>query len=642
MAFGGGNFTTNCLDDIPFKLGPKFIPPTKVVLPPEFQHSYQSKCLNAEYTFEVEEAVLKWSAEKERQRLESEAAKLRQPMPESPEDSDDETGQEEPIYENTNSGNGAPVYENPSMLIPQPAPRPAVRRKPKEDYVNMTLPNPLIANISNDILQPTVTYSSDESDEKSNATGQKQTTSNIDLTWFEKEDDPFNNLELQTINVMDELASVLEETKKSSPVPNNSSQNMSDKSEGIDESKIPSHTMGNLVNISDEQEKNDDEARSESPEYENIVIKMMDLKVRANGGPVNPANNAGLSDLSDLPPVPPRRDLVGNGQPLPPIGHSTSEPSFSGSSNMNIVNASASSDSISDQNSKNQSGMNRLSQTEEGSKLSGRRMPLPKPPRTFTYSRHELDESINADEDIASIHVNVSEPNYNNTSQVNIGNNLHVQFTNSDNSCSDQSVRHSSEDLTFVQHHFGSELSSNSPGVKDNGRPHPVPRKPPAPPPRPSSQQSWNRYSPLPPAGSGSKSNQSSSEYNISPSPREDKNIDLYNQLSLEAQSSVEKLVTMGFPKDRVVRAVDKLGRDEKEVVEYLCLVDQLIEKGYSVCLAETALLMFRNSIHQACAYLELFTQMQELGFNGEKIKEALVNTNNDREKTLDILTASS
>lgn len=46
--------------------------------------------------------------------------------------------------------------------------------------------------------------------------------------------------------------------------------------------------------------------------------------------------------------------------------------------------------------------------------------------------------------------------------------------------------------------------------------------------------------------------------------------------------------------------------------------------------------------LFQASTYLELFTQLQELGFNGEKIQEALVNTNNDREKTLDILTASS
>jgi len=27
---GGGTFSSNCLDDVPFKLGPKFIPPTKV------------------------------------------------------------------------------------------------------------------------------------------------------------------------------------------------------------------------------------------------------------------------------------------------------------------------------------------------------------------------------------------------------------------------------------------------------------------------------------------------------------------------------------------------------------------------------------------------------------------------------------
>lgn len=97
----------------------------------------------------------------------------------------------------------------------------------------------------------------------------------------------------------------------------------------------------------------------------------------------------------------------------------------------------------------------------------------------------------------------------------------------------------------------------------------------------------------------------------------------------------------MGFPKEAVIRAVSKIGNDEKEVVEYLCLVDQLKEKGYSSILAETALLLFHNNMQQASTYLELFTQLQELGFNGEKIQQALVETKNDREKTIDILTAS-
>ena len=52
--------------------------------------------------------------------------------------------------------------------------------------------------------------------------------------------------------------------------------------------------------------------------------------------------------------------------------------------------------------------------------------------------------------------------------------------------------------------------------------------------------------------------------------------------------------------------------------------------------------MLWQCFVFQASSYLELFSQLQELGFNGEKIKEALVKTNIDREQTLDILTATS
>ena len=59
-------------------------------------------------------------------------------------------------------------------------------------------------------------------------------------------------------------------------------------------------------------------------------------------------------------------------------------------------------------------------------------------------------------------------------------------------------------------------------------------------------------------------------------------------------------------------------------MVEFLCLVDQLVEKGYNVTLAETALLMFHNSINKVC----LFSSFVDLFITGEIISSLLVKPN--------------
>ena len=42
--------------------------------------------------------------------------------------------------------------------------------------------------------------------------------------------------------------------------------------------------------------------------------------------------------------------------------------------------------------------------------------------------------------------------------------------------------------------------------------------------------------------------------------------VDPYFSLSSEAQRAVDNVVNMGFSRPRAARAVDKIGRDEKEV----------------------------------------------------------------------------
>lgn len=387
----------------------------------------------------------------EQSRLEKEIAESGRQDATSDDDADeaDQTPNDENIYENQPAGT-EPLYENPGILLPQPAPRPKVKPKPKDEYVNVLLPNPLIANISNDILTPMPSSSASENSDTVSS-DIKPASNNIDLTWFEKVDDPFDNLELQTINDMEELASVLEETTKVSPEPSRINEANGDTGSGID------HPV-------------DDDSVTN---YENVELKLVDLKVGSSENIYGNMNGVGLG-LTNLPPVPPRRDLVGRTPPLPPIGQSQTNATFSESVNQ-------SSNQINGQG-KDSVDSTSFQMEENGTKvISKRRVALPKPPRTFMYSRHDVNVSETEKNE---------ESNYENTQMTqpsvtidNAGASMNVQFTNSHQDL--QCKPDTSESLNFVNHHFDDNESSSS----SNGQtaPQPAPRRPP-PPPRPTSQ----------------------------------------------------------------------------------------------------------------------------------------------------------
>ncbi|KAK3097815.1 hypothetical protein FSP39_013436 [Pinctada imbricata] len=157
-----------------------------------------------------------------------------------------------------------------------------------------------------------------------------------------------------------------------------------------------------------------------------------------------------------------------------------------------------------------------------------------------------------------------------------------------------------------------------------------------------SSEPSWNKYTPLPTPRSGfsppitSPSSKSSSSSEMA-SPGE---IDPYLRLPGDAQRLVDSLVSMGFSRPRVARAVERIGTDEKEVIEHLCLVNKLSEKGFDAYQAETTLITYNNNLEKSEIFLSLYKQFQELGFTGDRIKDALINNDLDSEKALDQLTS--
>lgn len=114
----------------------------------------------------------------------------------------------------------------------------------------------------------------------------------------------------------------------------------------------------------------------------------------------------------------------------------------------------------------------------------------------------------------------------------------------------------------------------------------------------------------------------------------------LYSTLSDEAQQFVDFIVAMGFPKMQTIRAVQKLGIDEKLVLDHLCAFSKLTEKGYSEKDVEKSLFLFEGDLENAKSYLVSTMTFRAMGFEEDRISKALVECSLDEEKSLDWLTS--
>lgn len=113
---------------------------------------------------------------------------------------------------------------------------------------------------------------------------------------------------------------------------------------------------------------------------------------------------------------------------------------------------------------------------------------------------------------------------------------------------------------------------------------------------------------------------------------------DPYNELSEEEKKTVDAISDMGFSRAQVSRSVKHLGSDEKTVVEHLCEIQVLEESGYNCLEAEAALHLHDYNQDEAKNFLDLIDQFQNLGFDKNAVKKALVQNKNDFHKTMDAL----
>lgn len=113
---------------------------------------------------------------------------------------------------------------------------------------------------------------------------------------------------------------------------------------------------------------------------------------------------------------------------------------------------------------------------------------------------------------------------------------------------------------------------------------------------------------------------------------------DPYNELNEGDQKFVDAIADMGFPRAQVSRSVKHMGSDEKTVVEHLCQIQILGESGYDCLEAEAALHLHDYNQDEAKKFLDLINKFQDLGFEKNAVKKALIQNKNDWSKTIDAL----
>ncbi|XP_046549899.1 ubiquitin-associated protein 1-like isoform X2 [Haliotis rubra] len=526
--------SNSCLDGVPFKVGLKFKPPPRVFLPPEFKDTASaSRVVNDEYLFETEEAVLRWAQAREEAKVEQERLKAEKvanaiqelSQPHDSDDSDSSGGEE----------NGtAEVPFQGSALLPQQAPA--------------LLPQPAIATMSSDILTPVPIMPA-----KTVEPVKQETTKPVDfdLALFEREDDPFENVERQLIDEMEELKTLLgpQNNPPTDVSPSNSTNN------------CDTNMSNNTCN---------------SPAFNGAV---------SNTDVQNPASQQAGSDRERVSPVP---VFVPRSQPFEEGDYVELRLDYNSQGN-NSVSYKASDN-----------------ETVDSVDNSGPRVD----PAASNMIYRQVLPPIGTQ--VSKVRP-VSSPGLDSLAK-----------TLSENSVPEPSMTIVAGTTSDVRNGVLNKYSRHREGS-----------------PVTLAQQSetWNPYKPLPPTpdvmSTSVQSSSSSSSDLTSPSE-----FDPYASLSSEAQKFAANIISMGFSRPQVARAVHSQGTDEKQVVEYLCHVNNLVEKGFNPIRAEVALNLFNNNFPKAVKYLEMFVQFQELGFGEDKIREALVKENMDRDKALDFLTA--
>lgn len=610
------NSSHSALDGIPFRIGSSFTQKHKVGSSADLKFP-RAQTVEEEYDFSLEEGVLKWADERQKQlaaqqRIEEQQRLAGTQEQQASQESSEDSGLSDHEYENEGWTNNGDTALNVGGARPPPV---SSKRPP---------PRPVLPVISNDILTPVNVSNQNDSSNEEDGSSKKP----VDFSLFETEDDPFDRFERLTLNDLTELKSVFDNNGNGN---SNERGSGSKKSEGVYENtKILNNPPNGVVNSALSVNHPGSDKVDGGDYVELDITKKPDIAPRKKEGRI--ARKQKTYKGKVIPPVPPRPSLSAKG-PLPPIG---SEVTNGG--HQRDLGAGKSTNPF-EQDFVTDSAQAEPVYKNEVSSGNYENVSVRTDQRTVNFSKTSSFGIID----------NVSDSSQSSN-----------PFLSTNQPPMDPALRNAKAYVNVAPvKPMGNPISAMPPPFSvanamtdcftNQSQDLPLPISI-SPPPRPSSKQeptdtaplSWNRYSPLPqPAQSGFRTGSPSSL--SSGSLTEPKTVvppDPYSNLPPDSRRVVDSVASMGFPKTQAARAVEKLGADQKEVIDFLCVVGKLTDKGHNSLLVEETLILFKNNSEKSERFLALFKQFQELGFSDHRIKEELVKNDLDSDKTLDSLTA--
>ncbi|CAL1528732.1 unnamed protein product [Lymnaea stagnalis] len=658
------------LDGVPFKISSNFRQSPEAVTFPELTRSDISKVLSNEYSFETEEGVLNWARAREAAAKE---ANLKQQKAKEQREKEKKL-QEACVSHNNDTGRNEETQVEGYQISTNMYDIPRKTLQPEEDQNKIApkpqvLPKHMLKTISEPgtILKPTPIHSS-----IAKKTNELENNSHFDVSMFESEDDPFDNLELQTINDMEELKVVLDSSAPSnvggngqlpSAFNNPSSilpQAVESDSEGFYDvaSVIPENTWVKFTDDEpemklncDSQKKSPDQtgaasevhnsclqpADSEDGEYfeiNNQAALFQNNLINGAHSVLSPTSwpSHGLSSETALGGKLPSH--MANSKlfrpVLPPIGIPLDT---SGDSTSTVQNPPQSTNPFLQSMG---NGYNPFLHNQPNPEL-GQIDKFSDQPQSLAGFSSDADSLKSAKLIPPPVATKPVLRNRQSGSGARMWSSVGPSLVSSLDESSTKSEIFPGN--PYSRHSLSStDLQLSTSEMAESNRKSPILQNSlPAVPQNPASVP-WNRHRPLPPTPSPTMlDNYKSSQL---PQNQTAGLSDPYPSLSREAQVFTNSLTSMGFLRARVARAVATFGMDEKEVLDHLIAVDQLVEKKYAPGLVESALHTCKNDTVKAEKFLNMHSQFQELGFQSEQIFKALIATDMHYDKSLDILTA--
>ncbi|XP_031563766.1 ubiquitin-associated protein 1-like isoform X2 [Actinia tenebrosa] len=572
------------LDGVEVKIGQNFQPPRKVALPVGFQQNDPSEVLNLTYDFALENEIIS--------KVEELKAKQLQQKEEEEEARQDAAA----LAEETVSATTSSSTRNISISTGQE----------------------IFSTVGTDILQPTTCTTVGH--KRNESLGKNP----FDLSDFEAQDsNPFELVELQTINDLDELKSVLQSSSQASLAEGAQTVAVSSTkgpttvaSSEQGSSRQPSQPFNYLVSqtpkdssVSQPIKANINSKLSKSvPDLASNQLVDISSGENVNDNVVNPRSVSPPTLQNGQFSLPSAVPTMGYGIPSRPFSylHGVQNNSFSSptvqqnnpvlvdvNSSVPVLQVSLPSSlpPISTTPSSLISGSQTAYPMAGGNiqepsniRLPPLRKPPPIPPR---LSGRKIEPS------------SIDNVGSNSQNAVNVG----VSSSYLENT-----------EVIPVSGSSGQDMarSSQTSQSKDSSRRHSTPLPPipsSSPPPQPSSQSTLPDPTPV---------------------------------LTESEKRFVDYIGIMGFPMPRIARAVQRLGEKDKEVIDFLVIVEKLTEEGFPDDDVEIALSLFDDDEKKALEFLKLSESFKQLGFEEPYIQEALKAADNDHDKALDFLTSIS